>query len=508
MQKTKISYPVMIAILLLMFVVLLKTAWISDDAAITLRSVLNFLNGYGPNFNIDERVQAFTHPLWFLLLSLFSALSGNIFITTFALPIVISLLVIWLLLTRIALNLWIGLFAAAVLLLSKAYIDFSTSGLENPLSHLILLIIVIFGLKSIEAPNKQNLLLCLLASAFLYLSRPDLILLVAPFCLLVIYKNYQSPKQLFKVILIASIPAVIWTLFSLIYYGFPFPNTAYAKLGSGIPRAELAIQGGIYLLDSMSRDPITLATIFLGLFVGLRSGKTNAMLALGGVLYLVYIVNVGGDFMSGRFLTTPLLIAIILLSRIEFPVAAFGIIAISLMLLGIIKSGNTLFGDLSFDEVGIPESGITDERGFYFQMTGLFTANESLFENPEFKKNQRVVIIHGVIGFNGIFRGSSTHIIDIFGLSDPLLARLPAKYNKNWRIGHFRRQFPTGYLESVKQERNLLTDPVTKDFYEAIRIVTQAPLFSVERLNNIVRLNLGLVPQPDSDYYKYQLIPY
>ena len=29
---------------------------LSDDAAITLRTVLNFINGYGPTFNIDERV--------------------------------------------------------------------------------------------------------------------------------------------------------------------------------------------------------------------------------------------------------------------------------------------------------------------------------------------------------------------------------------------------------------------------------------------------------------------
>src|SRR3972149_4054050 len=47
----------------------IETAWISDDAFITFRSMENFLHGYGPVFNIGERVQTFTHPLWFLLQS-------------------------------------------------------------------------------------------------------------------------------------------------------------------------------------------------------------------------------------------------------------------------------------------------------------------------------------------------------------------------------------------------------------------------------------------------------
>ena len=45
----------------------IRTSWVGDDAVITFRSLENFLHGYGPVFNIGERVQTFTHPLWFLL---------------------------------------------------------------------------------------------------------------------------------------------------------------------------------------------------------------------------------------------------------------------------------------------------------------------------------------------------------------------------------------------------------------------------------------------------------
>ena len=47
----------------------LRLAWLSDDAYITLRSVENFTHGYGAVYNVGERVQSFTHPLWMLLLS-------------------------------------------------------------------------------------------------------------------------------------------------------------------------------------------------------------------------------------------------------------------------------------------------------------------------------------------------------------------------------------------------------------------------------------------------------
>ena len=50
-------------------VVLVRTAWVSDDAYITFRTVDNFLAGYGLRWNVGERVQTYTHPLWMFLVS-------------------------------------------------------------------------------------------------------------------------------------------------------------------------------------------------------------------------------------------------------------------------------------------------------------------------------------------------------------------------------------------------------------------------------------------------------
>src|SRR5229473_7650231 len=68
-QRNKYGKTVIVFALVLSFFVLIKNAWLSDDGYITLRTVYNFVHGFGLTWNIDERVQTFTHPLWMFLLS-------------------------------------------------------------------------------------------------------------------------------------------------------------------------------------------------------------------------------------------------------------------------------------------------------------------------------------------------------------------------------------------------------------------------------------------------------
>ena len=48
---------------------LVRTAWLSDDAYITFRTVDNALNGYGLRWNVADRVQSYTHPLWMFVMT-------------------------------------------------------------------------------------------------------------------------------------------------------------------------------------------------------------------------------------------------------------------------------------------------------------------------------------------------------------------------------------------------------------------------------------------------------
>ena len=178
-------------------------------------------------------------------------------------------------------------------------------------------------------------------------------------------------------------------------------------------------------------------------------------------------------------------------------------------ILGAFNINATLLSDASYDNQGIPATGIADERGFYYQKYGLLTAEQGFFSEPDWTEHaiKTSAVVCGSLGFIGIRKGPAFHLIDRCALADPLLARLPAKQNPYWRIGHFLRQLPTNYQDSIEQDTNLLTDPVTKSYYDAIRTITRGPLFSRERFRDIVRVNFNRLPKSDWNLYRYQFIP-
>jgi len=494
------------AALIIMAFLLIRTAWIADDAAITLRTIDNFLHGHGPVFNIGERVQAYTHPLWFLLLSGASLATGNIIITAYIAPIVISIINTWLFLKYIPKDTKSGLLGFASLLLSSAYLDYSTSGLENPLSHLLIILLAISAYSQQEKPEYKLRIFSILGS-LIYLTRPDLIILVTPLAFLATYKKNIPTSKLAASLAIGTFPAVAWTFFSTYYYGFPLPNTAYAKLGNGIPFIERIGQGLIYFIDSAIRDPITIGAICTSLITASRGQPTDRGIALGIILYLSFVVSIGGDFMSGRFFTAPLLLGAIIISKSNASSDRFSAIAIIILTLGGMSLQHTLTKTGDNQIKNILATGIADERDFYSPKTGLAHAGRDFFNFSETAQTARTVeVTCGGLGFSGLRGGSELHLIDYCGLSDALLARLPAKYDENWRIGHFSRQLPENYVASVLTNSNQLTDPETRNIYESLRIITQLPLNTPGRIKEIIRMNLD-TRNNHLDRYRFAAIP-
>src|SRR5579862_5535145 len=109
-------------------VALVRTAWVSDDAYLTFRTIDNFVNGYGLRWNIAERVQVYTHPLWMWLVTAFYFVTREAYFTSLALSAGLTLLTVWLLI-RMAPSRWSASLGLTILLLSRAFLDYSTSGL-------------------------------------------------------------------------------------------------------------------------------------------------------------------------------------------------------------------------------------------------------------------------------------------------------------------------------------------------------------------------------------------
>ena len=484
--------------------VLIRTAWLDDNASFTIRSVLNWINGYGPVFNIGERVQAYTHPLWFLVLSFFTLITNNVFFSIFFLSISLSLLNLWILIRCISTYLAGCLLAVVSLLFSKAFIDYSSSGLENPLAHLFILLSSYYGFAFSKNPSNKNLFFVTVFIALLYLTRQDLILCVMPLGILILLKAKKEKLQYVRAIAMGLMPAIGWLIISLWYYGFPFPNSAYAKLGHEIVVMELMAQGQLYFLDSMSQDPLTLVTIVLGLALSIRASAITKAISLGIVLYLLYVLLIGGDLLSGRFLTTPLLMACVVISRTPLSNKLATFISIPLIVLAISNMSSTVLSNYSSRGSALLLGNIDDRLSLNYGQDNLMNlVDRATFLYPERKSMLEPEVAVTCKAYPGISKGPDLELINPCGPSDPLIARLPARQDQTRKLGYFQRELPLGYIESVRSGQNVLVDEATRNYYEYIQFITQGPLLSWDRLKAIMLVNFNLIPKPNPYLYQY-----
>lgn len=370
-----------VALLSITLAAIVRTAWLSDTSINTLRSAVNFVHGIGPVVHEGERVQSFVHPLWFLLLVAGTWITGNAFAAAFGLSIVLSIVTVWLLIDRVASTFWSGMIAGLALLLSKAYIDYSTSGLETPLAHFLLVLGALLGLSSLESERGERLAtasVTLLGLA--YLCRPELVAAAVPFALLVLWRSYDTPLRTTKQLIIAILPSLCWIIFSKYYYRASIPPQVFARLdGANLSMGIRIRQGMIYLLDSLSIDPLTLTLIAIAILLSIEGSLELRALAAGVVLYLLYVVSVGGDSMSGHLLTIPLLASVIVISRSELSGIGNSGIALLILFLGIFSAPATIFA--------IPGNatvihGIRDERAANYGHLGLVNFTRMSLKQP------------------------------------------------------------------------------------------------------------------------------
>lgn len=298
--------------------VFFNNAWVDEDAYIIFRSIEQFFEGNGPVWNNYERVQVYTSPAWYYLVALTRLISENLFLNVIVLSYVLlagTLLALWWTLN----NTTAWLICVTLLLLSSAFFDYTTSGLSYPLIHLLLTLYLKAYTTVLSGPlTEQKLGLLVLLIALLLTTRHDLLFLVIPSFCFILWKAWSSFDRfsLLKNLTLYSLPFIGWSVFSLFYYGFPFPNTAYAKLGTGIDRSELLFQGIEYMGRSLTDDSMTLLIISLAVIIGFLKPRTlgNLFLAAGILASLGYCIYVGGDYKAGRFYSPVFLVSSIMVA--------------------------------------------------------------------------------------------------------------------------------------------------------------------------------------------------
>lgn len=502
--------PVTVCILLLEFV---ANAWVSEDAHITFRAIDNFVNGYGLRWNIDERVQVYTHPLWMMLVTLAYALTREFYFTTTFLTILLSLLA-YLFVARLFRDrpLLVAFALFTPIAMSKTLVRYSTSGFENALTLFLLGVFVSIWLRDRrEIPVAKLALVAALAAV----NRLDAILLFAPALatILLTQRSYRTVLQL----AIGFVPLFGWTLFSVFYYGFPIPNTALAKLSAAVPRGVYLTKGVDYFADLVANDPVSGLMLVLGIItaagmlIRLPSRRSDAgfvrlaALGCGILLYSGYVVWIGGDFLTGRFWTAPIFGSIVLcaaqLDRArarewfrDWRLAALAVVALA----SFAATGSLLAARVAQRIPGHPIPLSLAHLSLTRNLTWERSREATLFTMVGWQMRKLgesdpgVVVERDVIGIAGMAAGRNVTIVDTNALADPLLARLPPMSSTQFKIGHLERAVPDGYKEARRTGSVEGMHPALGEYYSKLRLIVSGPLFDRERVDTIVRFNLGM----------------
>ncbi|HTV17152.1 MAG TPA: hypothetical protein VMG12_00735, partial [Polyangiaceae bacterium] len=468
-----------------LFYFILKVSWVAEDSYITLRTVDNILNGYGPRWNVDERVQSFTHPLWLFVLLPFKALLPSSMLALFV-PCWLASIGALSVLFRSARSPLGVVLAACVLGVSPSFIDFGTSGLECALSYLLM--VCLLGALPSEGGSRTAVVAFF---GLAVLNRLDLVLLLAPLAMVEVWRA-RGPRWLLELVLALS-PLLGWLTFASLYYGSPIPNTYFAKVATGPSSHTLVVQSLRYFLDIALYEPLTLLAATFGLVLGLRCRRIDRpsfFLALGMALHLAYIAKIGGDYMNARFLAPHVLASAWMAMRFADraalrakgslwlePRAGFAALAAAAVLL--LAADVHSFG--SRHAGALRPSRIADERLFHMEPTGFWSRfwgylKGEPFEVPHpwanhgrklrLEQPRDHVFVHASIGFLGYYAGPGVHIVDYLGLTDPFMARLPIV--KFHTAGHGERDVPGLYVESLEQHQNLFPPGRLHDLYDDI----------------------------------------
>jgi arabinofuranosyltransferase len=309
--------------------------WVDEDAFIDFRIIHNLLAGHGPVFNIGERVEADSDPLWLLTLAALHVVLpfASLEWTSVVLGLVCTgagFLTGGLAAVRLGQSrgegtvLPLGLLVASVV---AGVWEFATSGLEMSMvflwlgcSFLLLVRVesgrsrpvpaaVVFGLGCLIRPE---LLLgaAILVAALLLLTRPS--------------KGGPRWKHGAVLVLAALAVPVAYQLFRTAYYALVVPSTALAKAAG----ASWWSQGATYLWNLLAPYtlwvPLALAVpiVWLRTSAWWRAGDRRGVLLVAtplavGASDALYVVHLGGDYMHARLLL-PGLFALLLPVWVDF----------------------------------------------------------------------------------------------------------------------------------------------------------------------------------------------
>ena len=504
--------------LVLFILVVTALAWQSDDAYHAYAMAKNLVDGNGFVYNIGERASASSCPLFTLVVAFGYFFIRHMFLVSLLICIIFSALSYWIVVKDFCKDRIQILAVFFTLLCSTSFVSYTTSGLENSMLFFLAALFLKAYFKSETYSLKQMLYMAILIS-LIAMTRMDAVLMFVPMILFVyLAKREISFVKAVGIGVLGLLPFIAWEFFSLFYYGFFVPNTAFVKLGTNIPKRDYIVRGIQYVLNTMICDPIVLIVPFIAVLVLILTKKYKYIhLALGVLLYGIYIIYIGGDFMMGRHFTVMFFMSVAGLvyymneenvgeESKQVNYRSFIGRTMSVMLICCVvysMTSNVISRQFIYGEN--MNSPISDERAGYFKWTSLFNNTLSYLSTgrmclTDAWNDQGVLdlmeadldsgILNVVPGITK-YDHNEMYLNDLYALGDPFLSKLPAVKEPGWRIGHMHREAPEGYCESIMFSENQIRNEAASEYYDVIRLITHGDLFDPARIKAIIDINTG-----------------
>jgi arabinofuranosyltransferase len=309
------------AVLLLAWQVALVWPFFSDDAFISLRYSERLLAGQGLTWTDGERVEGYSNLLWVLACAGLGALGLDLVVAARWL----GGLATWFGFLALAgalrpTDLRTACFAALAPLLaasSQVLLAWTTSGLEGPL--VFALLAWGFGSLAANLPEspaaaaraRSALWRASVPFALLCWTRPDAPLWVAGTALALVLPGHGAKTpwwpRIQRGLTFAALPLLAFTLqlgFRLAYHGDVVPNTAHVKADFDPGRWTAGLT---YVLDGLFAHQGVVGAVAAALAIAMvlaaargRAWQVLVLLGLPVLLWLAYLVAIGGDHFPGR----------------------------------------------------------------------------------------------------------------------------------------------------------------------------------------------------------------
>lgn len=275
--------------------------FVQDDAYISYRYVANYLNGDGLVYNIGERVEGFTNFAWVVWLLLLGGVGIDYIIASQIIGFLFGLGIILLtyLLTIEVLdekNKILSLLPAYLVGLNMSLAYWAPAGLETA----AFAFFVMFSLLCFIRRSRW-LIFGLLIAVWI---RPEGGLAALLFLIVESIQRKGLPKYSLTCGAAAFILSLPFVGFKLIYYGSILPNPFYAKTGISIAQLSSG-------LEYAARFLYHYGFFGIGLLVPLifykRLSSSVRTIWLLTILYVLYIILVGGDVLKVHRFFIPLM---------------------------------------------------------------------------------------------------------------------------------------------------------------------------------------------------------